>query len=136
MVPGAPSGNLPLTFGRPVAAREGSAMQFNRNSRMSDDMEGQTEFTEQMDADSEHIIHEIGSSIEKVQAESQNNDDDEDGHTVNSARGKEEGQGDYDQKSNLKIINQGQIKIKYQASSAAASQENPLSKADSFNDRQ
>ena len=34
-----------------------------------------------MDADSEHIIHEIGSSIEKVPAESQNNDvdDDEDG---------------------------------------------------------
>ena len=88
-----------------------------------------------MDADSEHILHEIGSSIEKVQAESCNNDDDdEDGHTVNSARGKE-GEGDYDQKSNLKIINQGQIKIKYQASSAA-SQENPLSKADSFNDRQ
>lgn len=52
-------------------AHAGSTMQINRDSRMSvdnDDMEEQTEFTEQMDADSEHILHEDGSQIQLIQA--------------------------------------------------------------------
>ena len=104
------------------------------------EVDGQTEFTEQMENESERIAHEAGNSIELIDNNQlqtgENNDDasEDDGQTINSARRRSQA----DTNSQFKIINQGSIKIKYQSSQA--SEIDPLrqsraSKADSFNER-
>lgn len=67
VVPNAPPSNLPFTFGKPDQAHAYSMMEMKRMSRATnEDIDDQTEFTEQMDHDSEHIGHELESSLNAI----------------------------------------------------------------------
>jgi len=128
-----------MTFGKPMAGQL-RAPDIDIIDQSDGEVDGQTEFTEQMENESERIAHEAGNSIELIDNNQlqtgENNDDasEDDGQTINSARRRSQA----DTNSQFKIINQGSIKIKYQSSQA--SEIDPLrqsraSKADSFNER-
>lgn len=138
IVPNAPPSSLPMTFGKPMAGQQ-RANNIDIDDQSNGEADGITEFTEQMENESERIAHEAGISIEQIDNNhlrtGDNNDgaSEDDGQTINSAR-----RSQADTKSQFKIINQGSIKIKYQSSQASEIdqlRQSRASKADSFNER-
>lgn len=94
----------------------------------------ETEFTEQMDNDSQHIGHEIEKSIERLNVD---NDDEMEDETVFDGGSDRDGarSGDKSQaRSRMKILNQGSVKIVYQDSSQRP-ESRFKTEIDSVNDR-